>query len=215
MKRRHFSLLCGTAMAATALLESSALAQGKPASGTDYVTLDKPAAVEAPSGKIEVVEFFWYSCPHCNAFEPTFDAWRKGVAKDVVVRRVPVAFRDDFAPQQRLFYALEAMGLLDKLHAKVYAAIHLEKQNLAKAEAITDWVVKQGVDKAQFLAQFNSFSTATKISRAKQLQSAYQIEGVPALGIAGRFWTDGEHAKSMPRALQIVDFLVAQVRSGH
>ncbi len=215
MKRRDFSLLCGAGLVATVGLESSALAQSKPPlAGSDYVTLNKPAPVEAAKPKIEVVEFFWYNCPHCNAFEPSFDAWRKTVAKDVAVRRVPVAFRDDFAPQQRLFYALETLGLLDKLHARVFTAIHTEKQNLSSADAITDWVVKQGVNKAQFLAQFNSFSTATKINQAKQLQNAYQIEGVPALGVAGRFWTDGEHAKSMQRVLQVVDYLVAQVRAG-
>ncbi len=215
MKRRDFSLACGAMAAGSALLAPGARAQGKPPeAGTDYVVLDKRAAVEAPAGKIEVVEFFWYSCPHCNVFEPTFDAWSKRVAKDVLVRRVPVAFRDDFGPQQRLFYALEAMGLVDKLHRKVFAAIHTEKQNLAKAEQIADWIAKQGVDKAKFMEQYNSFSATTKASRATQLQNAYKVEGVPALGVAGRFYTDGDKAKSMERALQVVESLVAQVRSG-
>lgn len=216
MKRRDFSLSCGLALAGSVLVQSPAWAQLKPPqAGTDYLVVEKRAAVEAPAGKIEVVEFFWYNCPHCNAFEPTFDAWSKRVPKDVLVRRVPVAFRDDFAPQQRLFYALEAMGLLEKLHGKVFTAIHAEKQNLTQGEGIADWVAKQGVDKTKFLAQYNSFSVATKASRATQLQNAYKIEGVPALGVAGRFVTDGEMAKGMERALQVVDFLVAQVRSGH
>jgi thiol:disulfide interchange protein DsbA len=216
MKRRDFSVVCSAAMAGSAWLAPAAWAQGKaPVAGTDYVVVDKRAAVEAPTGKIEVVEFFWYSCPHCNAFEPSFDAWRKRVPKDVVVRQVPIAFQADFAPQQRLFYALEAMGLLDKLHGKVFTAIHVEKQNLAKGEQIADWIAKQGVDKAKFMEQFNSFSTATKTARATQLQNAYAIEGVPALGVAGRFWTDGDKAKGMERALQVTEFLVAQVRGGH
>jgi len=216
MKRRDFSIACGTALAGTALVQTPAMAQIKPPqAGTDYVVLKNPATVEAPAGKVEVVEFFWYSCSHCNAFEPLFDAWSKRVPKDVVVHRVPIAFRDDFAPQQRLFYALEAMGLLEKLHSKVYAAIHVEKQDLSKTDGIADWVAKQGVDKAKFLAQYNSFSVVTKVSRATQLQNAYKIEGVPALGVAGRFWTDGAMAGSMERALQVVEFLVTQVRSGH
>lgn len=223
MKRRDFSLTCGAALAASALVLPAARAQTtapaqvqgkKPELGTDYLQLDKRAAVEAPAGKIEVVEFFWYSCPHCSVFEPTFDAWSKRVPKDVVVRRVPIAFRADFAPQQRLFYALEAMGLLDQLHRKVFAAIHSEKQGLATGEAIVDWVAKQGVDKAKFLENFNSFSVSTKTSRATQLQNAYKVEGVPALGVAGRFYTDGSLAKSMERSLQVVEFLIAQVRSG-
>lgn len=215
MKRRDFSLACGAAVAGSVLLQPNALAQGKaPESGVDYLVVEKPAVVEAPAGKIEVVEFFWYNCPHCSAFEPAFDAWTKRVPKDVVVRRVPVAFRDDFAPQQRLYYALEAMGLVAKLHAKVFAAIHTEKKDLAKGEAIIDWVVKQGVDKAKFLEQYNSFSVATKATRAVQLQNAYKIDGVLALGVAGRYWTDGVMAKSMERALQVVEFLVARARTG-
>jgi len=215
MKRRDFSLACGAVMAGAGFVPSIALAQAKaPEAGVDYLVLDKRVLVEAPAGKIEVVEFFWYNCPHCHAFEPAFDAWSKKVPKDVAVRRVPIAFRDDFAPQQRLYYALEAMGLVDKLHAKVFAAIHVEKKELNKGDAIADWVAKQGVDKTKFLEQYNSFSVATKASRATQLQNAYKIEGVPALGVAGRYWTDGSMAKSLERALQVVDHLVSGIRNG-
>jgi protein dithiol oxidoreductase (disulfide-forming) len=222
MKRREFAQgtgavlgLSGFGAGLTAVFSASpALAQGKPSAGSDYLVLDKRAPVEAAAGKIEVVEFFWYSCPHCNAFEPTLEGWIKRAPKDVVVRRVPVGFRDDFVPQQRLFYTLEAMDLLDKLHAKVFAAIHVEKLPLNKGELIAEWVAKQGVDKDKFMAQFNSFSVATKTTRATQLQNTYKVEGVPALGVAGRFYTDGTLAKNMARALDIVDHLVAEVRVG-
>jgi thiol:disulfide interchange protein DsbA len=215
MKRRDFSLACGAVVAGVGLIQSTALAQGKPPEiGADYLPVDPRAPVDAAAGKIEVVEFFGYWCPHCHAFEPTFEAWRQRAAKDVVVRRVPVAFRDDNAPQQRLFYALEAMGLVDKLHAKVFAAIHVEKKDLSKGEGIADWIAKQGLDRAKFMEQYNSFSVATKASRAAQLHNTYKIDGVPALGVAGRYWTDGAMAKGMPRALEVVDFLVARVRSG-
>lgn len=214
MKRRDFSLACGAVAAGVGLIQGTALAQGKPPEiGADYLPVDPRAPVDAPAGKIEVVEFFGYWCPHCNAFEPTFEAWRQRVAKDVVVRRVPVAFRDEHAPQQRLFYSLEAMALADKLHAKVFAAIHVEKKDLSKGEGIADWIAKQGVDKAKFMEQYNSFSVATKASRAAQLHNTYKIDGVPALGVAGRYWTDGAMAKGMPRAMEVVDFLVARVRS--
>jgi thiol:disulfide interchange protein DsbA len=163
---------------------------------------------------VEVVEFFWYSCPHCNVFEPTLAEWVKKLPKDIAFRRVPIAFRDDFVPQQRLFFALEAMGLVEKLHTKVFAAIHGEKQNLATGEAITEWVGRQGVDKAKFVEQYNSFSVVTKAGRASKLQNAYKVEGVPALGVAGRFYTDGSMAGSMERALQVVETLVAEVRTG-
>jgi thiol:disulfide interchange protein DsbA len=214
MKRRNFSLACA-AVAGASWVATEAQAQLKPpVAGTDYLVLDKRALVEAPAGKIEVVEFFWYNCPHCNVFEPAFDAWRKTAPKDLAVRRVPIAFQDDFAPQQRLYYALEAMGLVAKLHAKVFAAIHVEKLSLNKPDAITAWVTQQGVDKTKFLAEFNSFATASKTARATQLQNAYKVEGVPSLGVAGRFYTDGTQAGSLERALKVVEFLATVVRSG-
>ncbi len=215
MQRRDFFSGVGTVAAGAAMWSPAWVqAQAKaPQAGIDFIKLDKPAPVEAPAGKIEVVEFFWYSCPHCNAFEPVLSAWAKALPKDVVFKRMPIAFRDDFVPQQKLFFALEAMGLVDKFHTRVFAAIHGERQNLTSAEAITAWMVKQGVDKAKFLEQFNSFSTSAKATRAKQLQNAYQLEGVPAMGVAGLYYTDGSLAKSMDRALLVSDFLVAQVRS--
>ena len=215
MKRRDFSAAAVAVVALGQGFVHHAHAQAvKPEAGADYLVLDKKAAIETPAGKVEVVEFFWYNCPHCNAFEPTLDAWIKRVPKDVQVRRVPVGFRDDFVPQQRLYYALEAMDLIDKLHGKVFAAIHAEKLQLSKGDAIADWIAKQGVDKAKFLEQYNSFMVATKASKATQLQNAYKVEGVPAMGVAGRFYTDGTLAKNMPRVLQVVDHLVSEVRAG-
>lgn len=216
MQRRQFGQFAvGAAVLAAAAVAHPAYAQAKkPQAGTEYQVLEQRAAVEAPAGKVEVVEFFWYNCPHCNAFEPMLSAWMKKLPKDVVVRRVPVAFQDSFVPQQRLYYALEAMGLVEQLHSKVFAAIHGEKLHLDKGEAIAEWVARQGVDKSKFLDQYNSFTVATKATRATQLQNTYKIEGVPALGVAGRFYTDGTMARSMERALQVVDALIVDVRSG-
>ena len=210
MKRRHFS----SALLATSawLSQSTAWAQALFKAGKDYFPLDRPVATDVDKGKIELIEFFWYSCPHCNAFEPTFAQWIKTAPKDVVVRRVPVAFRDDFAPQQRLYYALEAMGLLEKLHAKVFAAIHVDKQALNTETAIADWVTKNGVDKIKFMETYKSFGVASKIKRAVQLQNDYKVEGVPSFGIAGRFYTDGSIAGSMERAIKVAEPLIAQSR---
>jgi len=217
MQRREFSIsaaaLAAAATAGLGTLPALAQAQAKPfQSGTDYLTLDKPAATEAPAGQIEVVEFFWYNCPHCNAFEPAFDAWAKRQAKDVSVRRVPIAFRPDFEPQQRLYYVLEAMGKVEEMHKKVFYAIHVEKQPLATAEQITAWVDKQGIPKAKFTELYNSFSVATKARKATQLQDAYALDGVPALGINGRYFTSGTQAKTLERALQVTDALIVQSR---
>ena len=217
MKRREFALACGSILAPAAWAQTTTPTQvmGRPPQpGKEYLPLEKPAPIEAPTGKIEVVEFFWYNCPHCTAFEPALDAWIKRLPKDVLFRRVPVAFSSSFAPQQRLYYALEAMGLVEKLHAKVFYAIHVERKQLEKAEAIIDWVAAQGVDKAKFTENFNSFSTASKSSRANQLTAAYKVEGVPAMGVAGRFYTDSTMAKGTEHVLQVVDYLVGEVRKG-
>jgi thiol:disulfide interchange protein DsbA len=213
MNRREFSAGTACLLGAAAFgLPGLAWAQKKPEEGKEYRALDKRAGTEAAAGKIEVIEFFWYSCPHCNAFEPKLVNWIKGVPADVVVRRVPVAFRDDFVPQQRLFYTLEAMGKLDEVHHKVFEAIHVNRQPLNREELIVAFAEKNGLDKAKFQELYNSFSVQTKARRAAQLQDAYKVEGVPAMGIAGRYYTDGTMAGNMDRALQVVDYLIAEAR---
>lgn len=209
MKRREFSL----ALAASTMASTPAWAQNTFKSGKDYLTLDKPVATEAGNGKIEVIEFFWYSCPHCNAFEPAFERWVKAAPKDVVVRRVHVAFRPDFEPQQRLYYTLEAMNLLETVHPKVFQAIHVDKLPLNTEALIMSWIEKQGVDKAKFGEIYKSFGVATKVRRAVQLQNEFRIEGVPSLGVNGRYYIDGSLAGSMDRALKVTEALIAQSRS--
>lgn len=212
-RRQLGSLSLGAAALLAGLQATSSLAQGKPPEeGVDYIKLDKPVATEASKGKIEVVEFFWYHCPHCNHFEPALEAWLKKLPKDVAFKRVPVAFRPSFVPDQHLFYTLEAMGLLEKLHKLVFAAIHAEKLNLDSREQIIEWVAKQGIDKAKFVAIYDGFAVGSKATRATQLQQAYNVSGVPALGIAGQFYTDGSTAQSMTRALQVTDYLIASLR---
>jgi thiol:disulfide interchange protein DsbA len=212
MKRRFFS---SALLATTAWLSAlPAKAQWAFKAGKDYMVLERPVPTDVAPGKVELLEFFWYSCPHCNKFEPTFAQWVKDAPKDVTVRRVPVAFRDDFGPQQRLFYTLEAMDLLGSLHGKVFHAVHEERLPLNTEATILAWVEKQGVDKAKFSDIFKSFAVTAKIKKAVQLQNEFRIEGVPSLGVAGRFYIDGSSAGSMERALKVAESLIAQARSG-
>lgn len=213
MNRREVSAAAACVLATASLgLPGLAYAQKKPENGSEYRALDKRVAVEAAQGKVEVIEFFWYGCPHCNSFEPQLEAWAKKLPSDVVLKRVPVAFRDDFVPHQRLFYTLEAMGKLDDLHRKVFQTIHVDKQSVDKEATILAWADKQGLDKAKFQELYNSFSVSTKARRGTQLQDAFKVEGVPALGIGGRYYTDGSMAGSMGRALQVTDYLIAEAR---
>lgn len=211
MKRRDFSLAAITA----AGLPLIAQAQGKkPEEGVDYLSLDKRVATEVGEGKIELIEFFWYSCPHCNAFEPRFASWLKTAPKDVVVKRVPVRFRDDFEAQQRAYYVFESLGLVDTMHGKLFHAIHTERQQLSSGAALAAWAGKNGMSEQKFTETFNSFGVATKARRATQLQEAFKVQGVPSLGVAGRFYTDGSLTQTMERALQVAEFLIGEVRRG-
>ena len=215
MKRRDFSVSAAALVLAGSAAWAPALAQSrKPQAGWEYFQLGKRVPVEAPQGTIEVVEFFWYNCPHCNAFEPSLEAWQKRLPADVVLRRVPVGFRDEFVPQQRLFFTLQEMGLIDKLHARVFAAIHVERLDLSRGTTIASWIGQQGVDKEKFGAIYDSAEVGKRVREATQLQDAYGVAGVPALGVGGRFYTDGAMAGSMARVLQVVDYLLADVRSG-
>jgi thiol:disulfide interchange protein DsbA len=217
MKRRDFSLAAISA-ATVAGFPLAAQAQGpaaaKPVEGKDYLSLDKRVPTDVGTGKIEVLEFFWYSCPHCHSFEPQFAAWVKAAPKDVVVQRVPVRFRDDFEAQQRAYYVFESLNMVDAMHGKLFHAIHTERQQLNNAQALAAWANKNGLPEKKFMDTYNSFGVATKARRATQLQDAFKVQGVPALGIAGRFYTDGGLAQSMDRALQVADYLIGEVRRG-
>ena len=218
MKRRDFSFAAIGAAAVTGL-PLATHAQGpaaakKPVEGTDYLSLDKRVPTDVGAGKIELIEFFWYSCPHCNAFEPQFAAWKKAAPKDVVVQRVPVRFRDDFEAQQRAYYVFESLNLVDAMHGKLFHAIHTERQQLNSAQALAAWADKNGLPEKKFVETFNSFGVASKARRATQLQEAFKVQGVPALGLAGRFYTDGSLTQTMDRALQVADYLIGEVRRG-
>ena len=214
MNRREFSkqtaAIAGMGLATGLAPWQSAHAQG-PVEGTNYVKLSQPAPVSAPAGKIEVVEFFWYGCPHCFHFEPFLAAWVAKLPPDVVFKRVPVAFRENpFAAHQRLYFAIEALGLIPQLHAKVFHAIHEEQLKLDKPELIGDWVAKQGVDKAKFL--YNSFALQTKSAQARTLMDAYKIDGVPTVGVAGRYFTSVSLNGTPEKALATTDYLIGLAR---
>lgn len=209
MQRRTFGKgLVGSGIALA--LSREALAQAVPVEGTHYVKLAQPAPVTlpGPDKKFEVVEFFWYECPHCNAFEPALDGWVRRLPADVAFRRVPVGFTARHQIAQKAYYALEEMGQLDALHPRIFAAIHVQRQPLTSEKAYEDFVVANGVDGAKFSAAFRSFSVTTKASRARQLHEAYRIDGVPAVGVNGRYYTSGTLAGSADRVLGVADYLL-------
>lgn len=179
--------------------------------GFDYRVLPIAQPLEA-KGKVEVIEFFWYGCPHCYDFEPDLSAWVKRQPKDVSFRRVPVAFRDDLLPHSQLFYALEAMGKGDALNEKVMYAMHKENKRLLNESEIADWVASQGLDRNSFLASYRSFAVVSKARAAKQLAEAYRIDGVPTIVMQGKYVTSPSIAGSKAKAILVMDFLEEKIR---
>lgn len=210
MKRREFTLAAAVA-ALPGLLSAPAHAQ----QGKGYAELAQRAPVDTKPGEIEVIEFFSYGCVHCKHFEPIVDAWTKTLPKDVKFRRVHVGFQSSFEPLQKIYYALEAMGAAtDDMQNKVFKALQDDRTRLDKPDVLFPWIAKQGLDQAKFEAAYKSFGVATQIRKAVQLQDAYKVEGTPALGIAGRYYTDGSMGGGFEPMLKIANQLIEQVRKG-
>jgi len=179
--------------------------------GFDYRVLPIAQPIDA-KGKVEVIEFFWYGCPHCYEFEPELKGWIKRHNKDVVFKKVPIAFREELMPHSQLFYALEALGKGDTLNDKVMFAMHRENKRLLNENEIADWVAAQGVDRNAFLAAYRSFAVLSKARAANQLGNAYRIDGVPTVAVQGKYITSPSIAGSRAKAVNVMDFLVNKVR---
>ena len=188
--------------------------------GVHYVRLSEPVPAGGP-GKIEVIEFFWYECPHCNAFEPALDAWTKRLPDDVAFRRVPVWFREEpFGPQQRLYYALETLGLVPTLHRKVFQLIHGQHVRLRTPEDISAFALTNDLDPVKFMTVYNSPAVLARSQQARQVANGYGVDGVPSMGVQGRYFTSGTLANggvaggANERMLAVVDALLIQLRQG-
>ena len=215
MNRREFSLqlagVGGGALASLGAWPTAALAQGNPVEGTDYVKLKQPVPMQ-PTGKIEVVEFFWYGCPHCFHFEPTLEPWVHKLPADVHFRRIPVGFdeaRHEF--HQRIYFTLEALNKVEELHSKVFERFHVQHRPIDRESDALQFAQENGLDVAKFKDIFNGFSMQTKIAQANRLTEAYQIDGVPEVGIQGRYVT-GPSMGGIEKSLQVTDFLINQLR---
>ena len=202
-----------TASAALPGLMGSAYAQGArvPDPGIDYRDVTPPQPTESGS-KIEVLEFFWYGCPHCYAFEPALNAWTKRLPADVTFRRVHAQFNPQWTQHAKLFYTLDALGEIERLHRKCFDTIHGEKRDLLKDADMLEWAAQNGVDKTKFSDAFKSFGVAGKLQRAKQVVANYKIDGVPSLAVNGKFLTSPSIAGGQEKSLAVMDFLIAEER---
>ncbi len=201
-----------TGVSAGFVLPASAQQAGAPVEGRDYIKLATPAAVP-PGGKIDVIEFFWYGCPHCFSFEPSLETWAKKIPTDVAFRRVHVAFTAMHETHAKMFYALEQLDALPAMHKKVFNAMHLQRQRLDKEGDIVAFMSAGGVDAAKFTEAFRSFGVATKVRQSKQLVDAYRIDGVPAIGVQGRWYTAPSLTNGPVQALAVTDWLIQRAKA--
>ena len=208
-RRSFIGALTASAMALSA---SVTRAQGKSFdAGIDYKEVNPPQPTEGGS-KIEVIEFFWYGCPHCYAFEPSLNAWTRKLPADVLFRRVHAQFAPQWVQHAKLFYTLDALGEVERLHRKCFDTIHGERRDLLKDSDMLEWGAQNGIDKAKFSDAFKSFGVAGKLQRARQVVANYKIEGVPTLTVNGKFITSPSIANSQEKCLAVMDFLIDQER---
>jgi thiol:disulfide interchange protein DsbA len=199
---------------ATALIVffTAGVAHAQPTLGVEYRELAAAQPSDVP-GKVEVIEFFWYGCPHCYQFEPVITPWVAKLPKDVYFHRVPAMFNEEYAQGARAFYALEAIGEEGRLHKALFDAIHAgSRLRVADEAALTEWLGKQGVDTKKFAAAYRSFSVEGKLKRAAQLTQEYKIDGVPAMAVNGKYVVITESIKSFENLLEITDFLIEKSR---
>jgi protein dithiol oxidoreductase (disulfide-forming) len=203
----------GKWVAAMAFAAVSTAGWGAAVAGKDYTVINPQQATDS-GDKVEVVEVFSYMCPHCFHFESTVAAWSKALPKDVQFRRMPVVFgRQSWEMLAKSYYALEALGTLDKVHSKIFQAIHEENLILQNKDTLFDWIGKQGVDKKKFTDAFDSFAVQGKIQRSNQRSMAYGVQGVPSLIIDGRYLVTTSQSQSYGDMLKTVDELIQMARA--
>lgn len=166
----------------------------------------------APADRIEVLEFFFYPCPFCNELEPLLRTWAARQPKDVLLRKVPAVARDSWAPFARLYYALDALGEADRLHAEVYRAFHVEELLLGEAPVAIAWAVKHGIDRKRFVSAYDSAEVTALVRRAEEMTVDYDLHATPTIVVDGRLLTSSGLSQGVPRLLPVVDRLIALVR---
>jgi thiol:disulfide interchange protein DsbA len=211
--RRRALASIGAGFAWAAVLSTAAVpasAQGGVRPSYEYFEI--PAQPVTTGARIEVVEFFWYGCPFCNLLQAPLDAWLKRKPDDVELRRVPAIFRESWVGHARVFYVLESLGELPRLHQAVYRAVHVERENLTTAETSADWAGRNGIDRARWLAAYNAPEIDSRIEQSRAATRAYGIRGTPSLVVDGRYVTSTGMSESVPGVITILDGLVGIAR---
>jgi thiol:disulfide interchange protein DsbA len=211
--------LASSFVAVLLLAFAGAVLAQKAAPGKDYEVIASPQKSADPK-KIEIIEFFSYGCIHCADFEPALEAWLKDKPADVTFRPIPLVFHPSWRPLAKLYYALELLGELPRLHAKVFEAVHKQNQQLTTDEAVAKWAASQGIDPAKFQDAYNAFGIDAKIGRGADLARAFGVTGTPTIGVNGKYMTSpsmtaqNSSAPVYPRFFQVLDEVIVLARGG-
>lgn len=208
--------LIACAFALLAFFSSTGIAQQpaesqKPVRAEIEYRVIKPQPVSGTG--IEVIDFFWYGCPHCYNLQPALERWISRKPADVTVRRIPAVLRDSWAPHARIYYTLEALGEVERLHQRVYYGYHVEELAMSKPEVVSDWAVRNGIARERWDEAYNSAVVQRKVDEAAKLSRAYSVAGTPSLVVNGRYLTSSSMSESLNGVVMIVDGLVQKVRS--
>jgi len=177
----------------------------------EYTTLQNALPVDNP-GKVEIAEFFWYGCIHCYNLEPALDAWLPKLPADAYFRRIPAVFNERWAHDAAIYYAFEALGVLEKLHRPFFDAIHRDRLKTDNPAALGEWLAKNGLDPQKFSVTMKSFGVQSKMKRASQLTGASRIDGTPALMVQGRYTISADQGRSREGMLANAERLIPVVR---
>lgn len=216
--RLPYAAIAGLFLSTAAVIASAS--PTAPQNGVDYVTLAQPQTPQASGKKVEVIEFFMYHCPVCNGLEPGFEAWVKKEGDRINVRRIHFPSTGPNDPEAHLYLTLEALGRLGDMHEKVFHAVHVERVRLNQDAAIIDWVARNGIDRATFLAAWNSFGVTTRLRQLGKVVAGYGVDSVPALVVDGRYLVSpstvhgglptNDRNELFKGTLQVADTLVAK-----
>ena len=206
---RRRLLLAGAGLAAFGALAHRAAAA--PVAGRNYTVLVPALPVESPD-KIEVIEFFWYGCPHCYNLQPYIEKWLPSLPADATLRRVPAIFNERWARDAATYYAFEALGVIEKVHRPFFDAIHRDRLKSDNKQAMHEWLGKQGIDPQKFDQAVASFGVQSKVKRAMQLTAGYRIDGTPSLAVQGRYRISADQASSQEDMLATATYLIGLAR---
>lgn len=210
--QRALAALFACALALQFLLLADPVAAQQPLRAEIDYRVITPQPVQVPDG-IEVIDFFWYGCPYCNSLQPALERWISRKPADVTVRRIPAVLRENWVPHARIYYTLEALGAVERLHQQVYHGYHVEELFMSRPEVMSEWAVRNGIARERWDAAYQSAAVQRKVEEAAQLTRAYTITGTPSLVVDGRYLTSGNMSETLDGLIPILDGLINRVRA--